>query len=106
MSILYVEKKDRSTLVPRQTLRHRSFFCKSSQMSIQIRNAFHLSLQAIDMPFQQTCPVFEVSNDIASEVGPAILLLAFLSHLDELEVVECSLDEVKFVCLELEKVSD
>lgn len=75
-------------------------------MSIQIRNAFHLSLQAIDMPFQQTCPVFEVSNDIASEVSPAIFALAFLSHLDELEVVECTLKEVEFVSLELEEILD
>ena len=73
-------------------------------MGIQIRNAFHLSLQTIDMPFQQACPVFEISNDIASEVSPAFLFLAFLSHLDKFEVVECSLKEVEFVGLELEEI--
>lgn len=73
-------------------------------MSIQIRNAFHFALQTIDMPFQQTCPVFEISNDIAGEVGPASFFLAFLSHLDELKVVECSLKEVEFVGLELEEI--
>jgi hypothetical protein len=58
------------------------------------------------MPFQQACPVFEISNHVACEVSPAIFALAFLSHLDELEVVECSLKEVELIGLELEKVFD
>lgn len=55
---------------------------------------------------QQLSPRLEVLDDIASEVGPAVLLLAFLSHLDKFEVVESFLDEVELVSLELEKVTE
>ena len=56
------------------------------------------------MVLQQLCPILEVSDDIAGEVGPAVLFLALLSQLDELEVVEHCFNKVEFVDLELEEI--